>query len=83
MNILILPPSFRTNRKKILMKKKFTLTVCFATLSWFAFAQSYNLQQLFKENKFDVVAKNTVPLTDGDKKGITTDGNLWLKGVTF
>lgn len=65
------------------MTKKTALTFCLATLSWFALAQSYNLQQLLKENKFNVVATRVVPLTDGDKKGITTDGNLWLKGVTF
>src|SRR5690349_2372467 len=65
------------------MKKKSALTLILAVLSWFAFGQTYNLQQLLKENKFDVVANTAVPLTDGDKKGITTDGNLWLKGVTF
>jgi hypothetical protein len=65
------------------MKKKSALTLFLATLSWVAFGQTYNLQQLLKENKFDVVANTAVPLTDGDKKGITTDGNLWLKGVTF
>jgi hypothetical protein len=65
------------------MKKKFVLTVFLATMSWFAFGQTLNLQQLLKENKFNVVATSAVPLTDGDKKGITTDGNLWLKGVTF
>jgi hypothetical protein len=65
------------------MNKKIALTFCLAILSWVSFAQSYDLQRLLKENKFDVVATSAVPLTDGDKKGITTDGNLWLKGVTF
>ncbi len=65
------------------MKNRLVLSLLLITPSWFAFAQSYNLQQLLKENKFDVVANTAVPLTDGDKKGITTDGNLWLKGVTF
>lgn len=65
------------------MKKKLILTLCLAALSWFTFGQKFNLQQLLKENKFEVVATMAVPLTDGDKKGITTDGNLWLKDVNF
>jgi hypothetical protein len=45
--------------------------------------QSYNLQQLLKENKLFTNNQEVVPLTDGDKKGISLKGIVWLKGVPF
>ena len=45
--------------------------------------QSYNLQQLLKEKKLITSRGNIVPLTDGDKKGISMTGITWLKDVKF
>jgi hypothetical protein len=45
--------------------------------------QSFNLQQLLKEKKFITFSSNIVPITDGDKKGISMTGIAWLKDVSF
>jgi hypothetical protein len=54
--------------------------------------KSYDLQQLFKEKKLITYNGNAVPLTDGDKKGISVqstgktgsrEGVVWLKDVAF
>ena len=36
--------------------------------------QSFNLQQLLKEKKLITFGSNVVPITDGDKKGISMTG---------
>lgn len=45
--------------------------------------QSYDLQQLLKEKKLITHGQNVIPLADGDKKGISAAGVVWLKGVNF
>jgi len=54
-----------------------TATICEAQ------KKSYNLQQLLKEKKLITFNRNVVPLTDGDKKGISMTGIVWLKDVNF
>jgi hypothetical protein len=45
--------------------------------------QSFDLQQLLKENKLIAINGKAVPITDGNKKGVSTTGITWLKDVTF
>ena len=71
---------------------KLTLFLAFLLFSeGYAQQKSYDLQQLLKEKKLITFNGNTVPITDGDKKGIslsngetgTREGVVWLKDVTF
>jgi hypothetical protein len=64
------------------------MTLLFSTVfmifgSSVSFAQSFNLQQLLKEKKLITYHQNVVPITDGDKKGISVPRIAWLKDVTF
>ena len=61
-----------------------SLLLVFAT-SFFCHAQkkSFDLQQLLKEQKLITFGRNVVPITDGDKKGISLTGIAWLKDVSF
>jgi len=45
--------------------------------------QSFNLQQLLKEKKLMTFNSNIVPITDGEKKGISMTGITWLKDASF
>jgi hypothetical protein len=45
--------------------------------------QSFHLQQLLKEKKLITFNRNIVPITDGEKKGISMTGITWLKNVSF
>lgn len=45
--------------------------------------QVFNLQQLFKEKKLITYQNKVIPITDGDKQGISMDGVVWLKDVNF
>ena len=45
--------------------------------------QSFDLQQLLKENKLIAINGKAVPITDGNKKGVSLTGIAWLKDVTF
>ncbi len=53
------------------------------SLSTYAQKQSFNLQQLLKEKKLITNNRTVIPLTDGDKKGISLSGVVWLKDVNF
>ncbi|HET6544478.1 MAG TPA: family 16 glycoside hydrolase [Chryseolinea sp.] len=45
--------------------------------------KSFNLQQVLKEKKLMTFGRSVVPITDGDKKGISMTGVMWLKDVAF
>ena len=66
---------------------KNTIILCFIAITTSiiceAQKQSYNLQQLLKEKKLITFNGNVVPITDGDKKGISMTGIAWLKDVKF
>jgi hypothetical protein len=66
---------------------KNTIILCFiviaAPIVCEAQKQSYNLQRLLKEKKLITFNGNLVPITDGDKKGISMSGIAWLKDVRF
>ncbi len=64
------------------MKKNALLISFLVILQLQALGQSYNLQQLLKENKINT-SHRAVPLTDGKKSGISTDGIAWIKDLTF
>ncbi len=68
------------------MKNVITI-LCFisATSATQLFAQkkSYDLQQLFKENKLITHKGNVVAITDGGKKGISMTGLAYLDDVEF
>jgi hypothetical protein len=66
-----------------------TLFFVFAT-SFFCHGQkqSFDLQQLLKEKKLITINGKVVPITDGNKKGVSMvpgyrEGVVWLKDVTF
>jgi len=72
---------------------KLTLFLALLTISvGYGQKKSYDLQQLLKENKLITFKGNAIPITDGDKKGISLrpsgksgvrEGVVWLKDVTF
>ncbi|PWT74251.1 MAG: hypothetical protein C5B59_11555 [Bacteroidetes bacterium] len=68
------------------MKKK-SVFLCGLALLFildsFAQAGKYNLLSLLGENKLESSGKILKPLTDGKKKGISTDGIVWLKDIHF
>ena len=50
--------------------------------------QSFDLQQLLKEKKLITINGKVVPITDGNRKGVSMvpgfqEGVVWLKDVTF
>jgi hypothetical protein len=50
--------------------------------------QSFDLQQLLKEKKLITINGKVVPITDGNRKGVSLvpgfqEGVVWLKDVTF
>jgi len=45
--------------------------------------QSFDLQKVLKEKKLITFGSSVVPITDGDKKGISMTGIVWLKDVSF
>jgi hypothetical protein len=45
--------------------------------------QTFNLQDLLKERKLITHGQTVIPITDGDKKGISFTGIAWLKDVNF
>ena len=64
------------------MKKLFVLLALL--ISGNAFSQNIDLQSMLADGKLTFRAANAVqPIQDGDKKGITCHGNVWLKGVDF
>lgn len=69
------------------MKKTFVclsiMIILVGSFSCYSQKQSFNLQQLLKEKKLITNKKKVIPLTDGDKKGITLSGVVWLKDVNF
>jgi hypothetical protein len=49
-----------------------------------AFCQTFDLQQMLAEDKLAANPGHQVkPMQDGDKKGITFTGIIWLKGLEF
>lgn len=68
------------------MKKMFflliTALIVYANIS-ISFAQTINLQQFLKEKKLITYDQNVVPITDGDRKGLSVEGIVWLKDFTF
>ena len=49
----------------------------------YAQQQSYDLQRLLKEKKLITHHQKVIPITDGDKKGISATGIIWLRDVNF
>lgn len=60
-----------------------TIVMFSASSAGHAQQQSPDLQQLLKEKKLITHGQDVVPITDGDKKGISTTGIAWLKDVNF
>jgi hypothetical protein len=54
-----------------------------ASFSCYSQKQTFDLQQLLKEKKLITNNRNVIPITDGDKKGISLRGVVWLKDVNF
>src|SRR5688572_21152277 len=68
-------------KNTILMKKYCFITTVFVAVLSTAFSQSYDLQKLLKEKKLETFGTTVTPISE--KKGVSTDGIAWLKGVTF
>ena len=45
--------------------------------------KAFDLQQLLKENKLITNGRTVVPITDGNRKGISLTGTIWLKDISF
>src|SRR5688572_1007447 len=45
--------------------------------------RKFDLQQLLKEKKLITHGQNVIPITDGEKKGVSQTGIVWLKDVNF
>jgi hypothetical protein len=64
--------------------KKTILLVAILLLSGKAFCQIFDLQQMLAENKLTANPGHQVkPMQDGDRKGITFTGIIWIKGLEF
>lgn len=64
----------------------FKLTLLLALLTFSASygqKKSYDLQQLLKEKKLITYNRKVVPITDGDKKGISITGTVFIKDAEF
>jgi hypothetical protein len=46
-------------------------------------SRTFDLQQLFKENKLITYGQKIIPITDSGKNAISQTGIAWLKDVTF
>jgi hypothetical protein len=65
------------------MKKTFLLLTVLLSLNK-VYGQQFDLQKMLVGKKLvSGPSANVKPMTDGDKAGITTTGNLWLTGVDF
>lgn len=65
------------------MMKKLFLLLSILSLSN-AFGQQFDLQKILAGKNLIMGPSTEIkPMKDGDKKGITTNGNLWLSGVDF
>jgi len=67
------------------MKSKmvFTYFIVMLTVAGYCQAQHLDLQQLLKEKKIITYGRKVIPITDGDKRGISLTGVVWLKDVKF
>jgi hypothetical protein len=45
--------------------------------------KKFDLQQLYKENKLVTQGQKITPIMDNGKPGISMNGIVWLKGITF
>jgi len=64
--------------------KRTLLLLTILLLSSKAFCQTFDLQQMLSENKLAANPGHQVkPMQDGDKKGITFTGIIWIKGLEF
>lgn len=65
------------------MKKSvFLFTMLWAIATTTCVSQSFDLQKLLSSKKL-ISAKKISPLTDGARKGVSTNGIVWLDGVNF
>jgi hypothetical protein len=60
-----------------------TAAICISSVSYTQKKQSFDLQQLLKENKFINFSKTLSSLDDGEKHGVSCSGIVWLKDVHF
>ena len=72
-------------KNPVLILLIFSLT---AASSSYGQKQSFDLQQLLKEKKLITINGKVVPITDGNRKGVSMlpgfkEGVVWLKDVTF
>src|SRR5688572_7112129 len=72
-------------KNRVLILLIFSLT---AASSCYGQKQSFDLQQLLKEKKLITINGKVVPITDGNRKGVSLvpgfqEGVVWLKDVTF
>jgi len=65
------------------MKKLIVSIVLLLAVQFTVFGQSFDLQKLLKENKFVTSRGKIIPLTDGNKSGISMTGIAWLKDTQF
>ena len=59
------------------------VTLCISSVSFAQQKQSFNLQQLLKENKLVSFGRTLNSLDDGEKHGVSCSGIAWLKDIHF
>jgi len=65
------------------MKKYFQLIILLSSIQIPGFTQSFDLQQLLKDKKLNTNGRNVMPLSDGKRQGISSNGIVWLNSVEF
>jgi len=65
------------------MKKLIASIALLLVVQFTGFGQSFDLQKLLKENKLVTTRGKIIPLTDGNKSGISMTGISWLKDTQF
>jgi hypothetical protein len=65
------------------MKNYFLMVTLLLAVHVQGFNQSFNLQQLLKDKKLITNGQHVVPITDGKRLGISSNGIVWLNGVEF
>jgi hypothetical protein len=65
------------------MKNLFASLILLLVIQSAGISQSFDLQKLLKENKFVTTNAKVIPLTDGNKSGISMTGMAWIKDKKF
>ena len=69
--------------KNLILNSLFLFIATASTMNCGYGQKAFDLQQLLKENKLITNGRTVVPITDGNRKGISLTGTIWLKDISF